>query len=472
MAHLVFVNPPLTLEERFGRFAKAGNVMPPLGLCYLAAYTRAKGYKTEIVDAPAEGLGCAAAADRILAKRPELVGITATTLSINNAAALAAVLKEKNRNIRTVIGGPHVSAVPEETLRKLTAFDFAVIGEGEETVAELLEVLAGKRDAAGVSGLAYRDGEAIRINPPRAPIENLDALPMPAWDMLPDYPNPYKPLEVAFSQKEGQGSLITSRGCPFLCRYCPKNVFGKKVRNHSVSYVMDMIRLQYTRFKVRDIEIYDDTLTMQKERIVELCNALIKEKLDLIWSANARVDQVDEEMLALMKKSGCWKIAFGVESGDVRVLEKMGKRIDLEKAKKIFRAADEMGFVNRGYFIIGYPTETVDSILNTIRYAKESSFHMVQFNAFTPLPGSPVFEGIAEYGAFDNDWSKMNFVNTVFVPRGLDKATLDNLINRAYREFYLRPGIALRYLKRIKTAKDVYRLVKNFVFFLKAALTS
>jgi anaerobic magnesium-protoporphyrin IX monomethyl ester cyclase len=451
MAQVVFVNPPLTLEERFGRFAKAGNVMPPLGLCYLAAYTRSKGYKTEILDAPAEAMSYVDAASFILAKKPELVGLTATTLSINNADKLAVILKEKDKDIKIVIGGPHVSAVHEDTLRKLPVFDFGVIGEGEETVVELLEALAGKREAAEVNGLAYRDGQSIRINPPRAPIENLDALPLPAWDMLQDYPNPYKPLEVSFSRKEGQGSLITSRGCPFPCGYCPKSVFGKKVRNHSVNYVMDMIRTQYDNFKVRDIEIYDDTLTMQRERMEELCKALIKENLDLIWSANARIDQVDEEILELMKKSGCWKIAFGVESGDYRVLEKMNKRIDLEKAKKILRIADKMGFVNRGYFIIGYPTETTESIFNTIRYAKESSFHMVQFNAFTPLPGSPVFEGIEKYGEFDNDWGKMNFVNTIFVPSGLDKKKLDKLINRAYMEFYLRPWIVLCYIKRIRT---------------------
>ena len=463
---IIFVNPPLTLKERFGKFAAAGNVMPPLGLCYLAATCRERGLKTEIIDAPAEGLNLLETKERVIKKHPRFVGITSTTLSILNASKVAELIKNETTDIVTIIGGPHISAVPESTLAKYNDFDFGVIGEGELTVIDLVNTLKSNSNIENVHGIIYRKGDAFYRNAIRENIRELDSLPMPAWDLLPRYPYSYKPLEIAMSDRL-QGSIITSRGCPFDCSYCPKSVFGKAVRNHSIDRVMEMVMEQYDKYNVRDLEIYDDVLILSRDRIAEICHRLIDEKMDLVWSCNSTIGSVDEATLRLMKEAGCWKIAFGIESGDQQILKLMSKNLDLNKAKNVLRISKRAGLINRGYFIIGFPTETRESIRKTVSFSKKSDLDMVQFNLFTPLPGSPVYDTISQYGIFEDNWGKMNFVNPVFIPKGFDKETLEKITQNAYKEFYLRPKIFLSFLKRIKNFPSLYNLFKNFITFLR-----
>lgn len=462
---IIFINPPLTLKERFGKFAPAGNVMPPLGLCYLAGMCRGKGLKTEIIDAPAEALDVSQVRDRVLSKKPLFVGITATTLSVFNASKVADAIKESDPRIKTVIGGPHLSSVPERTLSRFTNFDYGVIGEGEQTVIELVDVVKKREDISRVKGLIYRNNSTLEKTDRRDNIAELDDMPMPAWDLLPNYPHPYKPLEVAMSNRL-QGSIITSRGCYYDCSYCPKSVFGRGVRAHKIGRVMEMIREQYYKYHVRDLEIYDDVLILTRERIKQLCRLLIAERLDLVWSCNSTISAVDKETLKLMKKAGCWKIAFGIESGDQDILKLMNKHLNLDNAKDVLLHSKKAGIVNRGYFIIGFPTETKESIRKTIDFAKKASLDMVQFNSFTPLPGAAIYENINQYGEFDDSWDKMNFVNSVFIPKGFDKKTLDKLIQGAYKEFYLRPKIFFSFFRRIKGFDSFCSLAKNFLTFL------
>ncbi|MDP3732699.1 MAG: radical SAM protein [Candidatus Omnitrophota bacterium] len=463
---IIFVNPPLTLKERFGKFAPAGNVMPPLGLCYLAAICREKGLKTEIIDAPAESLDAIQTKERILKKNTRFVGITATTLSILNASRLAESIKNEDRDIVTIIGGPHISSVPESTLAKYSDFDFGVIGEGELTIIDLVNSVKSNGNIENIHGIIYRKGDALYRTAKREGIKELDNLPMPAWDLLPNYPYSYKPLEISLSDRL-QGSIISSRGCPYDCSYCPKSVFGKVVRNHSIGRVMEMILDQYHKYAVRDLEIYDDILVLSRDRIRELCHRLIAERLDLVWSCNSTIGSVDRETLELMKKAGCWKIAFGIESGDPVILKFMNKHLNLDKAKEVLKISKEVGFVNRGYFIIGFPTETKESIRKTINFAKKADLDIVQFNSFTPLPGSPIYDTINQYGKFNDNWDRMNFVNSVFIPAGFDKEGLEKITQNAYKEFYLRPKIVLSFLKRIKSLSSFCSLFRNFFVFLK-----
>lgn len=463
---IIFVNPPLTLEERFGKFAPAGNIMPPLGLCYLAAACRAHGLKTEIIDAPAEKLDAEKVKERILQDHPRFVGLTATTLSILNASRVAQAVKREAGDILTVIGGPHLSSVPHRTMERYPSFDCGVIGEGESTIIELIDSVRGHLDIESVNGIIYRSPGGLRRTGIRENIKDLDALPLPAWDMLPNFPLAYKPLEIAMSDRL-QGSIITSRGCPYECSYCPKSVFGRGVRHHSIDRSMEMILNQYHQFHIRDLEIYDDTLILSQGRIRQLCKRLIAEKLDLTWSCNSTIGAVNRETLELMKEAGCWKIGFGIESANPAILKLMHKHLNLDKAKEVLRASREAGLVNRGYFIIGFPTETKESIRNTVNFAKEADLDIVQFNSFTPLPGSAVYDDISRYGTFDDNWDQMNFVNSVFIPNGFDREGLKIAIDGAYKEFYLRPKIVISFLKRIKNIRSLFSLMKNFFSFIR-----
>ena len=468
---IIFVSPPLTLKERFGKFAPAGNVMPPLGLCYLAAACRERGLSSAIIDAPAEGLGLLETKERILKKKPLFVGFTATTLSIANAARVAEAVKKDAPDIVTIVGGPHLSSVPESTLMKYREFDFGVIGEGEETVIDLINNLKSSGSIEKVNGIIYHGKSGCIRTPGRENIKDLDTFPMPAWDLLPNYPYSYKPLEVAMSDRL-QGSIITSRGCPYDCSYCPKSVFGRVIRSHSIDRVMSMLLEQYHKFKVRDLEIYDDILILSQDRITEFCNRLINEKLDLIWSCNSTIGSVNKETLKLMKRAGCWKIAFGIESGDVNILKLMNKHLNLDKAREVLKISKKAGFVNRGYFIIGFPTESRESIRKTIDFAKEVDLDIVQFNSFTPLPGSPLYDTIGQYGTFEDSWDKMNFVNAVFIPKGFERKELELIIQNAYKEFYLRPKILFSFLFRVKSLSSFFNLIKNFLAFLRIVNTN
>ena len=447
MKDIVFVNPPLTLEERYGKLSGAGNTLAPLGLLYLAAMARCKGFEAAIVDA-SDKLDFESAVQVILQYKPRYVAITATTVSIYNAARLARMVKEKGGNITTIIGGPHLTAVPEETMRRFSEFDIGVLGEGEEALVDLLDAMENRRRFHNVAGIVFRDEGKITRTRNRELITDLDELPFPAWDILPDFPKGYHPAASKF-QRLPAAYILSARGCPYKCIFCDRSVFGNRCRFFSAGYVVEMIRFLYNRFGVREISFEDDTLFLSIPRLVAICEQLLKEKLSISWTCNGRVDSVAPDILKIMKRAGCWQIGYGIESGVQEVLDFAKKNVTLQQIENAVELTSKSGILSKGFFILGFPNDTPKTIRHTIDFAKRIKLDDITVAFMTPFPGSKLYADARRYGTFDEDWRKMNILDIVFIPDGLTKEELRRSSKRAIREFYLRPRIISCYLGRM-----------------------
>ena len=460
MADIIFVNPPLTLEERYGKLSSGGSSLAPLGLATLAAITREKGWKTQIFDPAVLGWTSEKAAEEILSQSPKYVGITATTIAIHNAARLAQELKKAKPGIFTIIGGPHLSSLPEDTLSRFPQFDIGVIGEGDVTIVELLKALQGKRDLRAVEGIIMRDNGGLLQTKPRGLFLDLDNLPLPAWDLLPGLAHYYRPAANSFYQLPSS-SLITSRGCPGKCVFCDRTVSGDKLRMYSAPYLMKMVKHLYSVYGIRDIIFHDDNFIAFRKRLYDFCEMLKQEKLKLTWSCTARVDMVSPQLLKAMKESGCWQVAYGIESGSQEVLDFLQKGITLKQVKDALRWTREAGIKNRGYFMIGVPTETAQTIRKTIDFLLELELDDFHMSMFSPHPGTEISKSINDYGVVDNDWRKFGGWHPVFIPQGLTKDELTYYHKLAFRKFYFRPRIIRQYL--ISIFKDYKNLLKLFL---------
>lgn len=472
MTDTVLVNPLLTGEERYGVLAGGGVYMPPLGLANLAAFIRQQGYSVKIIDCCALNLSLADSVKTILSCNPKYVGITAATISIAKAAALAKILKEQKPNLKIILGGCHISALSEQTMVVFPQFDIGVIGEGELTVVELLKVLEEKDSLDNVKGIIFREDGILKINEPRPFIENLDILPFPAWDLLPDITKFYRPSCFGFKRLPIT-SLLTSRGCPMRCTFCSDSPFGKTSRAHSPEYVIEMMKFLHRHYNIKDIMIYDDTFVINKQRLIRLCKLMSKERLNLIWSCNGRIELMTREILKLMKHAGCWAIAYGIESGSQQILDFIQKDIDLAKAYQVLKWTKEEGILTKGYFMIGNLTENKESIRSTLNFILNSDLDLLTLTYFTPLPGSLDYMRANQYGTFNNDWHLLSFHNIVFIPYGLNKKTMHFYRRYLVRRFYLRPKIILKFVKMLFNFRS-FKLILlgffaliNFVFLDK-----
>ncbi|MDI6774239.1 MAG: radical SAM protein [Verrucomicrobiota bacterium] len=471
MMDVVFVNPPLSQEERYGIKFKAGGQTPPTGLAVLAAVLREKGRAVAIVDAPAENLDHNGAAEKALSFDPRIVGITAVTVSIFNAHDVARQIKAKAPDKTVILGGPHLTAVPEETMKRLPAFDIGVLGEGEITMTELADALLGPAAAPldKIPGLILRAADGFRITTRRPFIEDLDRLPFPAWDILPDLAVHYCP-PVHTLKRTPAALVIPTRGCPGTCVFCDKRVFGRRMRAHSADYIVRMLLRLKQRYGIREIQFRDDNFLAFRRVLREFCERMISERVDMTWSCAGRVDMINEETLRLMKQAGCWQIWYGVESGSDRILKVIKKNTTIEMITQAVTLTAQAGIHPCGFFMIGNPTETEDDARRTIALLLKlpfSEFHMCHF---TPLPGSEIYPVADQYGKFDNDWRNLTCWTTAFVPHTISEKKLVYYANLAFRKFYFRPRIVFSYLRRIDSPRKLRVFFVAFLGFLQYVL--
>lgn len=438
--------PPITKKERYSSsVGSVGGEQIPLGIYYIAAYLRQNGYDVFAVDAEARKLTEEAIAGEIGQIRPDFVGISSTTVAFHRALEVAARIKRDYPELPVVLGGPHVTSNVEHSL-SFDSFDYGVIGEGEITALELFNALSGHGRIAGIDGLAYRDGTGkVIVNKRRKFIDDLDMLPFPAYDLIPDLslytppPSNYKTLPVM--------NMITSRGCPNLCTFCDRNIFGRKYRERSARNVYEEIKYLQDKYHVREIAFVDDTFLINKQRIYQLFELLNREGRRLHWTCMARINNVTFEFLKFLRKSGCWNIAFGIESGDEEILRAIKKNISLGDVSQVIDWCNTLKIKTKGFFIVGHPLETVETIDRTIRLACRLKLDAVVVTINTPIPGSQQYAEAAKYGTLDTtDWSKFNYWRPVFVPKGLTENILLEKQKKFYLKFYLRPRNIFNYL--------------------------
>ncbi|MEK6590371.1 MAG: radical SAM protein, partial [Nitrospinota bacterium] len=384
-----------------------------------------------------------------------------------HAAKLAKKIKERNKDIKVIIGGPHLTAVPKETMELFSNLDFAVVGEGEETIVELLNSLTNKGTIEGVGSVVYRQNGNIHVTDRRKLIDNLDMLPFPAWDILTDFPQGYHPVAIR-CRRYPAAHLLTSRGCPHKCIFCDTSVFTHKYRAFSSEYILEMIKILYQKYGIREILFEDDVFVIFKKRLIEICEGLLKENLKISWSCLGRANAVKPDVLKLMKRAGCWQIGFGIESGDQKILDFAHKMITLKQMEQAVRWTKEAGMETKGFFILGFPLETEESIMNTINFSKRIMLDDISVNLMTPFPGSEIYNIADKYGKFDRDWSKMNMLQSVFIPDGLSENKLNYYNKKMLKEFYLRPRIIKNYAFRmVENPRNAGNFLKGLSAFLK-----
>jgi len=445
---ILFATPPVSREACYGDLKDAGSAAPALGLLMLAARARELGHEVGVLDGVAMQLDADAFHARLAAFAPEVLALSATTFTVAAAGAVAAEVKRQRSATLILIGGPHVSAVPAETMGRFAVFDVAVIGEGEATLAELLAALGDGRPLTAVAGLVVRESGGLQSTAPRAPIANLDTLPLPAWEVLDGFPQRYAPAPFKVRQLPA-ASLVSSRGCPNRCLFCDRSVFGDFCRFHSAESVVAMVRHLHERFGVREICFEDDTFVTHRPRLVEICTRLIDLNLDVTWNCLARVNQVTAENLALMRRAGCWQVSFGIESGSQQVLDLIGKNATLAQIREAVAMTRANGLRAKGFFILGHPGETRETLRETIDFALELPLNDISVSLMTPFPGTELHRRAAEFGTMNPDWARMNLLTPAFIPHGLMADDLLAAQRELLRRFYLRPRAFADYAGRL-----------------------
>ena len=448
---VLLVYPPISKEERYSSaIGSAGGRQMPLGVFYLASCLRQRGHEVAVIDGEAENLTAADILQRAAQFQPALVGISTTTVAFHRALEVARELKRRRPDRPIVLGGPHVSSNLAHGM-SFREFDFAIVGEGEKPLCDLADALEHGTDLAAVASLAYRKGDCpdFRGRTDRqsalAPrIDDLDAVPFPAYDLAADLslytppPCNYKKLPAA--------NVITSRGCPNQCTFCDRSVFGQLLRQRSAENVAAEIEHLWNEYHVREIAFVDDTFTLRPQRIRELFAILDRKGIRFPWTCMSRVSAVDEDLLRFMRDHGCWHISFGIESGNEEILKRIKKQISLEQARRVIGWCAKLGIRTKGFFIVGHPGETLETIDESIREALKMKLDDVVVTINTPIPGSPQYNEAAANGTLDvTDWSKFNYWRPVFVPHGLTREQLLSKHREFYRRFYFRPRILWRY---------------------------
>jgi anaerobic magnesium-protoporphyrin IX monomethyl ester cyclase len=417
----------------------------PLNVCYLAASLEAAGIPCEIADMNVEGRNFSLE-KTVLEMRPAAVGFAAYTPFIHVAHKYAQGIKKASPDIKTIIGGYHASALPEETLREFPFFDYLVRGEGETTLTELVNGIAAGRGPDGVAGVFYRDenGE-IRNNPAREQIADIDSIPFPARRKLDQGKYRVNPINYVKLPTTG---ILASRGCEKRCAFCSQSVF-RPVRVRSAANIVDEMRQCATDFGMRGFRFYDDNLAAHRETCMEFCAELRNRNLNISWNCFSRVDSVDPEMLREMKSAGCHQIKFGVETGTEKMLVVIKKGITLEQSREAIRMAKRAGIESQVSLILGLPGETEQDMRETIRFISDISPDLAGINLFKPMPGSPLFRQLERDGKLlHRNWPDYSYRQTRPVSGGtLPQEELERALSRAYLSFFLRPRYILLRMK-------------------------
>jgi anaerobic magnesium-protoporphyrin IX monomethyl ester cyclase len=415
MIKVLLINPPQIFYP--GSDAPAGNL--PLGLMYIAAVLDKAGYKAEILDAFMTdssflkvgdtievGMPYGRIREEIRRRKPDIVGVANPfTCEVENAIRVGNIVKEIDSSILTVVGGPHVTAVPVEFLEGAKNVDIAVVGEGEYTILDIVSFFEGRKEISEVQGIAHRKDNTVVLNSPRPFIKNLDELPYPAYHLvnMEQYLNP-KNIEYR-SFKDRAISMITSRGCPFNCCFCSVRLhMGKMFRAHSANYVLNHIEHVVNKYRVKTIFFEDDNLTFDLKRFEAICDMIIEKGIKLNWETpnGIRADYLTLSLLEKMKKSGCQSVFFGVESGDQYILDNViGKSLNLNDVMKVAKMCKEIGLKTGAFYVIGFPGEKKENMLRTVELAlrlkKEFDVGMHLFFA-TPSYGTRLYEECAKKG--------------------------------------------------------------------------
>jgi anaerobic magnesium-protoporphyrin IX monomethyl ester cyclase len=487
---VLLVNPPtpdgdlwIRTQHRVGRRTRENMVWPQVSLAQMAAMLHPT-YKVAVIDANAERMRWPEFARLLDKYQPKYYFTQLTGPTLEND--MYGVFLAKARGATTLAFGTHITPIPRETMRPYPALDFGLIGEPDLTLRDLIDHLEGQVEhrppeirkifensdpayqpaispegeviISEIKGIAWRRGDEIVINLPRPFIASLDDLPMPLHELLPlqKYRMPMMKGPFTF--------IVTSRGCTAGCIYCIKHVsYQYGVRLRSPKLIMEEL-WKLKELGINYINMYSDLFTVSREQVVELCQRMIDEKIDIHWTSNSRVDYVDQEMLQMMARAGSFMIAWGLESGNEQILKHAHKGVYPDRAERALRWAKEAGIMNWGYFIIGLPEETEQTIRQTIDFAKKLPLDIALFHVAAPYPGTPFFFEVVENNWFrpGTRWEQVDMDETTVLDYpGLSAEQLLYWQKRAFREWALRPAPAFTYLKMLLSDPSTFKTAIN-----------
>jgi anaerobic magnesium-protoporphyrin IX monomethyl ester cyclase len=411
---------------------------------------------------------------------PDYVGISILTPKYASATEIANIVKRFNPDIMVFVGGVHPTIQPGETIKE-SSFDIVVVGEGDETVPELVNTLELGKDLSQVSGIYYKINNSVFQTKQRPLIEYIDTIPFPDFSLLcrfEEYPPGW------FYR------ILTSRGCPYRCIYCASNkLWGRKVRFRSPELVFEEIKYRHDRFGVRFFKFNDDTFTLNRQRLEQLCNLIIGDPMEIEWGCDTRADNINKELLTLMKKAGCCRINIGIESGSQEILEYIHKDESLETIRRAFLLTKKLKILTLAYFMMGFPNETKEDVLKSVKFMKEINPDIVCWSLFTPYPGTEIYDQITKEGRLPEspEWSRffhqspeMNFTKNISPQEWLELIDLvekavsehqavkakENFDIAASRSFFARifayrdqPKLLLHYMKSVP--KECLRVLRK-----------
>jgi anaerobic magnesium-protoporphyrin IX monomethyl ester cyclase len=433
---ITLVNPPYPLSVH------SHPPFIPLGLAYLGAVAENAGHQVKVIDCQAEKLNYETFRERIAQTPSDIIGVTATTLLYNSAMKLIDIAKEAQPKTVTVLGGSHGTFWDENALKEYPSLDIVVRREGEQTFIELLDKIQNQSSLNNVLGITYRSADKIVRNEDRPFIEDLDALPFPAHHLM--------PLESLKHNGKIIFPLMSSRGCVFWCDFCSTvRMFGRGYRMRSPKNVVDEMQLVHDRYGVDQVTFYDDAFSVDRNRVVKICEELQNRKLHMKWDCGTRVDMVDRELMKTMRDAGCFAVWLGVESGSEAILGAMNKRIKLDQTRLAYKTAHQLGLMTIANVVLGFPGETEQTARETIRFVKELSPDDVGFYIATPYPGTPMYELVKKNGWLRvTDFDKYDTAGPTFETPSLSIEKLVELRYKAYQDFYLRPSYVFKMMRK------------------------
>lgn len=469
---ILFINPPTSQKERYGKLKDIGTLQPSLGIGYMAAVTEERGHGVKVIDSEAMKYDYRDIRRLIEEFKPDVIGMQTYCTNLSRCYKVAEIAKELDKDIKIVFGGAQSTLFPEEVIKDKNV-DFIVHGEGERTFIDLLDALIKKDSFKNIKGLVWKNKGKIIKNEPQDLIKDINKLPFPARHLF--------PMEKYHSSANLRGkktlNIMTSRGCPFRCTYCSGHrTFGKTHRFNSTEKVIEEINSLIDDYNGDSIQFYDETFTANRKRVIELCDALIennkKRKKKIEWSCFTRVNLVDEKLLKKMKEAGCYLIFYGFESGVQRLLDLIKKDITLEQQKKAVELTHKVGIGVWGSFMLALPTETIEESWKTINWAITLDIDYVQFPITTPFPGTELYQICKKNGKIlTEDWNHFSeWEEVVYVPKGRSVKEIKQTVKQAYRNFYLRPRFILKKTWNLRKLplKNQYGLLKaGFNTFFK-----
>ncbi|HZX11918.1 MAG TPA: radical SAM protein [Candidatus Nanoarchaeia archaeon] len=455
---ILLINPPL---EHQARWDVSQIAYPPLGILWIAAMLEKEGHHVKFLDGDCWKFDIL---EEIKNYNPRLVGLAVITIKVNSAAAMIHQIKEVYPQLPVVVGGNHITNVKQQSFDQIPGADYLMIGEAYYTFPELAHALEQNTNLSTIRGLIWKEDGNIITNKSRPDIQDLDILPFPARHLLPQPFTTHYQSDTRYLRKPST-SMITSLGCYYRCTFCDHT---RNVRFFSPKRVVDEIEHLQKIYGIKEIHFWDEIFTMTPKRTREICQEIIDRNIDITWSGYGRLDIIarNPDLVPLIKKSGCWFMSFGVESGSQKVRDFIKKDLTDEQIRQAAETLAAAGIYTRGLFMLGHPTETLETLEQTIQFAKTLPLNSAQFNLNIPLPGTEQYANAKDYGILDEERFKdySGHGKPIYIPNGLTAEILEEAQKRAYKEFFARPQVFFRNARFVLRSPDsIKKYSKKFV---------